>query len=144
VFVWLTPAPGGAPLTVRPQLKNAMEKQVTIDQPCCRFEPHAIGMREGQELVAKNSAPIAHNVHWTGFPIKNPGGNVIVPAGQEYVIRDLKADTHPVKLSCDIHGWMNAWVRVFDNPYFAVTDKDGKFEIKNAPAGNFRLVAWQD
>jgi hypothetical protein len=39
---------------------------------------------------------------------------------------------------------MGAWIRVFDHPYFAVTDADGKFEIKNAPAGKCRIVIWQE
>src|SRR5205807_9114715 len=111
---------------------------------CCMFIPHALGIRQGQEIVAKNSSTIAHNVNWSGHPLKNPGGNRIVPANQEIVIGGLRADKYPVKLACNIHGWMNAWVRVFDNPYFAVTDGDGQFEIKQAPAGTFRLVAWQE
>ncbi len=144
VFLWLAPEPGGTPLTIHPDLRDIKSKQVEIDQPCCQFVPHALTLRQGQELIAKNSAPIAHNVHWTGHPVKNPGGNVIVPAGQSYVIQDLKADRFPVKISCDIHSWMNAWVRVFDHPYFALTDADGNFEIKQAPAGNFRLISWQE
>ncbi len=38
---------------------------------------------------------------------------------------------------------MKSWVRIFDHPYFALTDEDGKFEIKNAPAGKYNLVMWQ-
>src|SRR5207245_44217 len=95
-------------------------------------------------LVAKNSAPIAHNVHWTGFPLKNPGGNRIVPAKQSLTISDLKADKYPVKINCDIHGWMNAWVRVFDHPYFALTDADGQCEITLAPTGKSRRVTWHE
>src|SRR5581483_7554242 len=72
VFVWLVPEKGGSPLPVNPALKDIKNKDVVIDQPTCKFEPHALGMRQGQELIAKNSAAIAHNVHWTGFPIKNP------------------------------------------------------------------------
>jgi hypothetical protein len=145
-FVWLAPEGKGAPLKnqIHPDLQQIKNKQVTIDQPHCQFEPHALGMREGQDLVAKNSAPIAHNVHWQGHPLKNPAGNVIVPAGGQHVIPDLVADRFPVKVNCDIHAWMGAWVRVFDHPYYAVTDKDGKFEIKLAPAGKFRLVTWHE
>jgi hypothetical protein len=143
-FIWLEPEKGSPPLKVHSSLQQIKDKQVFIDQPCCKFEPHALGMREGQELVAKNSAPIAHNVHWIGFPTKNPGGNVIVPAGQSHTIQGLKADRFPVQVKCDIHGWMKANVRVFDHPYFAVTDADGKFEIKNAPAGTYRLMTWHD
>ena len=41
-----------------------------------------------------------------------------------------------VPFKCDVHGWMNAYVGVLDHPYFAVTDKDGKFELKDAAAGH--------
>jgi hypothetical protein len=143
-FVWLIPEQKGAKIPIHPNLLAIKDKQVSIDQPCCQFVPHALGMREGQELVAKNSAPLNHNVHWTGHPLKNPGGNVIVPSKKSFTIEGLKADRFPVKINCDIHGWMSAWVRVFDHPYFAVTDKDGNFEIKLAPAGQFRLMMWQE
>jgi hypothetical protein len=143
-FVWLAPVKGGAPLPIHPNLMKIQQQDVVMDQPCCAFIPHALAMREGQVLVAKNSSPIAHNTHWTGHPLKNPGGNVIVPAKQEHKIADLKADRFPIKISCDIHPWMSAYVRVYNHPYFAVTDKDGKFEIKLAPAGSWQLVGWHE
>lgn len=144
VFVWLAPEPKGEALKIHPSLKEPKDKEAVMDQPCCQFVPHALALREGQTLITKNSAPVAHNTHWTGHPLKNPGGNVIVPAKGSYTITDLKADRFPVVVSCDIHGWMKAYVRVFDHPYYAVTDADGKFEIKNAPAGTYRLVVWHD
>jgi len=145
VFVWLAPEQAGQRLPVHPALAAIKQKTLSIDQPCCRFEPHALGLREGQDLDAKNSGKVAHNVHWLGHPLKNPGGNVIVPAGKSYLIAGLKADDKfPVKISCDIHGWMSAWVRVFDHPYFAMTDADGKFELRNAPVGTYRLKTWSD
>ncbi len=143
-FVWLLPAKDGdPPLPVHPGLKEIKKTEVEIDQPCCQFVPHAVGIRQGQEIVAKNSAPVQHNVHWIGG-LKNGDGNVIVPAGQSYTIKGLVANRLPVKLSCDIHGWMSGWIRIFDHAYFAVTDEDGKFEIKLAPAGKFRLMVWQE
>jgi hypothetical protein len=102
-------------------------------------------MREGQVLVAKNSSPIQHNVHWSGInQVKNPGGNSIVPAGGSLKIDNLKADKMPLNIKCDIHPWMNARVGVFDHPYFAVTDENGNFEIKLAPAGEYRLKVYHD
>jgi hypothetical protein len=141
-FVWLAPATSSEPLRVHPSLKEIPKKEVEIDQPCCKFIPHALGLRQGQELLAKNSAPVAHNINWTG--LKNPGGNQLLPAGKSFTITNLVADRFPVKLACNIHPWMSAWIRVFDHPYFAVTDENGKFEIKLAPAGNYRLVSWQE
>ena len=46
-----------------------------------------------------------------------------------------------MKFQCDAHPWMFAWVSLFDNPYFAVSDKDGKFVIKNVPPGKYTVVA---
>ncbi len=144
VFVWLLPIVPTKPLSIHPDLAKIKKKEVVVDQPCCMFVPHALWLRQGQTLVAKNSSAIAHNFHWTGYPLKNPGGNSIIPAGGELKITDLVADRLPVKLSCDIHSWMTGWVRILDNPYFALTDQDGKFEIKNAPAGPCRIALWQE
>src|SRR5438105_257955 len=62
-FVWLAneDVTSKQPLPVHPSLKALKSDKVIMDQPLCAFAPHAIGMREGQVLVAKNSAPIAHN-----------------------------------------------------------------------------------
>jgi len=145
VFVWLQdPNNPKAKLPIHPDLKAVKDKEVVIDQPCCKFEPRALALREGQVLVAKNSAPIAHNIKWTGEPDVNDGNNKIVPAGGKIEIDDLKASLKPVKVECNIHPWMGGWVRVFNHPYFAVTDADGKFEIKNAPAGKYNIVMWQE
>jgi hypothetical protein len=149
VYVWLQPVPDEANPTakkempINPALKAVPDKPVVLDQPCCKFEPHALALREGQTLIAKNSAPIAHNVNWTGG-IANPGNNVIVPPSGQVEIKDLKAARFPVAVSCNIHPWMKGWVRIFDHPYFAVTDADGNFEIKNAPAGAYNLVVWHE
>jgi plastocyanin len=143
VFVWLQDANNPkAKLPIHSSLKEVKEKEVVIDQPCCKFEPHALALRAGQVLIGKNSAPVSHNMHWLGGD-DNPGDNKVIPAGAKIEI-ELNASTKPVQITCDIHRWMKAWVRVFDHPYFAVTDADGKFEIKNAPAGKFRLMAWQE
>ena len=50
----------------------------------------------------------------------------------------------PVGFECGMHPWMKGQVRVFEHPYFAVTDDDGKFEIKDVPAGTWRIVTWHE
>jgi hypothetical protein len=143
VFVWITTDAGTKP-PINPAQAQIKDKEVSIDQPVCAFVPHAQGMREGQTLVVHNSAPVAHNVNWAGGVAKNPGGNVIVPPGKEHKVTNLKADRLPVSVSCNIHGWMKGYIRVFDHPYFAVTDADGNFEIKTPPAGKFKIWYWSD
>jgi hypothetical protein len=143
VFVWITTADGGKP-PINPAMAKPAKPAEDLDQPTCAFEPHAVALREGQKLIAKNTAPVAHNVNWQGSPAKNPGGNKIIPPGKQEVISNLKADKRPVAVSCNIHPWMKAWVRVFDHPYYAVTDKDGNFDIKGAPAGKYKIWYWSD
>lgn len=147
VFVWLAPDPasGVKELPIHPALKEITVKEVTIDQPCCRFEPHALGMRQGQVLAARNSSTITHNFKYGGHPLRNPGGNPAITAKDQAKIENLKADEKiPVICECSIHGWMKAYIRVFNHPYFAVTDANGNFEIKDAPAGNWRLKIWHE
>ena len=130
-------------IPIHPKLKAIKNKVVEIDQPCCQFEPHLLALREGQTLLVKNSMTISHNVNYSGGP-KGPSFNQILPAGGSFKVPDLKARYMPSLVKCNIHGWMSGFVAVLKNPYFAVTDKDGLFEIKDAPAGDFRLVIWQE
>ena len=144
VVVWLVDADDyKKPLPINPALKEPKEKTVVLDQPCCQFEPHIICLREGQILTAKNSGTIPHNTK-IDSPGDNPSLNPLIPAGQSVDIDGWKASTAPSTVGCSIHGWMTGYIRVFNSPYFAVTDADGAFKIDKAPAGKYRVVAWQE
>ena len=113
-----------------------------IDQQNCRYHPHVFGMRVGQPLEILNSDPTLHNIHAL------PKGNSEFNTGQP--IQGMKT-THTfdkkevmVPFKCDVHGWMNAYVGVLDHPYYAVTDKDGKFELKTLPPGTYTIEAWHE
>jgi hypothetical protein len=139
-FVWLADADRTKALPIHPDLKEIKVKELVIDQPACHFIPHAIAVRQGQTLLVKNSAPFAHSFNYTGVVRQNQG-NINIPAGGEEKIH-LLAQRLPIPVACSVHAWMKAWIGVYDHPYFAVTDENGAFEIKNAPAGNFRLMIW--
>lgn len=142
VVVWLQPEKGAAPLKVHPSLVSPKEDKIFMDQPCCKFEPRVVALHEKQTLVVKNSAPVVHNVKYAS--VQNPSDNVIVPAGGAHQLPPLKAGRFPIAIECNIHPWMRAWVRVYSHPYFVITNADGQFEIKNAPAGKYRLVSWHE
>jgi hypothetical protein len=142
--VWLLDASSPTKeLPVHPSLKAVKPAKVVIDQPCCMFEPHVVALREGQELEVKNSANISHNVNVLGGAL-GPNINPILPPNKSVEMKDIKARPSVINISCSIHPWMKGYVWVFKSPYFAVTDADGKFEIKNAPARKYRLVIWQE
>lgn len=117
-------------------------KPVTLEQKGCHYEPHVLALRVNQPLKIVNRDPTMHNVHWK--PEYNPETNF----GQVGVAQtDTKKFTKPevgIRIRCDVHGWMNAYVSVFDHPYFAVTDNSGSFSIKDIPPGQYTVATWHE
>ncbi|MCI0743283.1 MAG: hypothetical protein L0Y72_30010, partial [Gemmataceae bacterium] len=161
VVVWLAPEPSAADLAalqggrkkefpsfdgadIHPTLAKPAKPSVEIDSPFCRFIPHVVVARAGQNMIIKNSTIVPHNVKWMSR--NNDQIDTLIPSGGQDVVKDLKPERFPIEIADSIHPWMRAWVRVFDHPYFAVTDEDGNFEIKNAPVlkGQLRLFIWQE
>jgi hypothetical protein len=143
VIVWLVDEKGEPP-PVHPDLKEPKNKTVSLDQPMCMFIPRALAIQQGQVLLVKNSAPVNHNIQWLGDQDFNKGGNVTLPPNKSHAIKNLLPQKLPLIVRCNIHPWMQARLAVFAHPYFAVTDDEGNFEIKMAPAGKYRVVAWQE
>ncbi len=129
-------------------LKNAKYSGKTpadpavLDQIGCLYFPHVMGMMNGQELLIKNSDPTLHNVH--GLPKENREFNFAMPSVVKEKKLTLEKSEDVFKIKCDVHPWMNAYVQVFDHPYFAVTNADGSFKIENIPPGNYEVIAWQE
>jgi len=65
---------------------------------------------------------------------------VQMPGGADLTYTFAKPEPF-LKFQCDVHPWMFAWVTVLDSPYFCVSDKDGKFVIKNVPPGKYTVEA---
>ena len=143
VMVWLRPDDKDRTKTfpldqIHPDLAKPKSKEHVIDQPKCQFEPRITLARAGDTLLIKNSAAIPHNVNYSSDV---ESFNQTLPAGTEKKLqKPLEAQKTPVGVACNIHPWMEGKVRVFDHPYYALTDKDGNFEIKDAPVGKWRVV----
>lgn len=112
---------------------------VVLDQKKCIYFPQILAVQTGQKLVVKNSDPCVHNVHT--MPKENEMKNLPqMPGGADLEFSFEKPEPF-LKFQCDVHPWMFAWVTVVDHPYFAVSNADGKFTIKNVPAGKYTLEA---
>src|SRR5205085_11453199 len=112
-----------------------------LDQVGCRYSPHVLGATVGQQIVFRSSDSTPHNVHLMG-----PDGDLhnfaLAAAGQERGLALGKPQL--VRVKCDVHPWMTAYIGVFENPFFAVTGDDGSFEIKGVPAGSYKLSIWHE
>jgi len=149
VVVWLRPDDPVDPKAafakneIHPADAKRKAADVVIDQPCCMFVDRVTCARVGDTIVVKNSAAIVHNFFWSST--NNGSFNANVAAnGQWRMPNALVAESPPIQYKCTIHGWMTGYVRIFDHPYYTVTDADGKFEIKNAPAGKYRIIYWHE
>jgi hypothetical protein len=128
---------------------DASTPPAVMDQKGCLYTPQILAIQTGQSLIVKNSDPASipmHNVHINPTAQANMEAystKISQPqmAGGADLTYNFPAAENFMKFQCDVHNWMFAWVTVVDNPYFALTDKDGKFTIKNVPAGKYKIVA---
>ena len=115
-------------------------KNPTIDQKGCVFIPHLAMIPPGSTIDLLNSDSVMHNLH--SWSIKNTAFNEGVAGGGKLQKKFEFPET--VKMTCDVHKWMTAWLVVQDNPYCAITDENGKFKIEGVPAGTYTVQVWQE
>ncbi|MFQ5650570.1 MAG: carboxypeptidase regulatory-like domain-containing protein [bacterium] len=116
-----------------------------LNQEGCRFIPEFFAVPNGESLRIVNSDPTLHNIHTyemigrarrTMFNVGQP------EKGFEFTkpIRTRRGNT--VKVECDAHNFMHAWIFVPQNPYYALVDKKGEYRIGDIPAGTYTVKAW--
>jgi hypothetical protein len=122
---------------------KAVEKEAIheLDNRQCRFVPHIQAASIGQFLLIKNSDPILHTAH-AYFPNGQPHFNVGLYPGK--VSRKPLVSPGVVKIVCEVHPWMSAYIVVTEHPYHAVTDIYGEYEIRDVPPGAYRLKVWHE
>jgi len=117
-------------------------KPLVIDQEGCKYIPHVVGARVGQEVQFKNSDRTMHNVH--SLSKSSPAFNRGMPAGSPNAKYKFTKAEVMAKLKCDAHPWMSCYVGVLDHPFFAVTGDNGKFTIDGLDDGEYEVETWQE
>jgi plastocyanin len=111
-----------------------------LDNVSCLFEPYVLGVQTRQLVEFRNSDPVLHNVHVTAR--KNPEINLALPR-QDYSLRKTFAAPEVfLRVQCDVHPWMFAYIGVLPHPFFAVTDAEGIYRLPpHLPSGTYTVVA---
>ncbi|MFZ0962063.1 MAG: plastocyanin/azurin family copper-binding protein [Terriglobia bacterium] len=119
-------------------------KPVVEDQKHMTFVPHVLVVQKGTTVQFLNSDPVGHNVYWPSIDRnKKLAHNMGTwPQGQEksFTFNDLGV----APLLCNVHPEMSGYVVIVPTPYFAVTDRDGNFDIKDVPDGSYTLKTWSE
>ena len=113
-----------------------------VDQNACMYRPRVQGIVVGQPLQIKNSDQTLHNIH--GYKGASTLFNKAEIPGLPPMTQQLTDADQIVKLKCDVHPWMTAFVLVSSHPFFAVTGEDGSFKITGVPAGSYTVEAWHE
>jgi plastocyanin len=123
---------------------DAPKDHVTVDQSKMTFVPHVVVVQQGTTVEFLNSDSVGHNVYWPSISgNKKLSHNLGTwPKGEKKPFQFN--DVGVASLLCNVHPEMSGYVVVVPTPYFAVTDKDGNFEIKNIPAGKYTLKTWSE
>ena len=142
---------GIANIVIWVSTKNAAEKswteeqrqtKVVLETKNCRFQPHTLAMHAGQTLSIRNSDRAGHNTN-VSFMANGSFCPIISPSDVSNIVVE-QSEAVPVRVTCNIHPWMNGYLVVRPNSLFAVSGTDGKFEMKDVPARELEFQVWQE
>jgi plastocyanin len=115
---------------------------VTLDQNGCQYKPHVMGIMVGQTYKILNSDGVLHNIHT--LPKINKSFNKGMPPTLKETTTTFEKPEEVFNIKCDVHPWMQAYIAVFNHPFFSVTGTDGKFTISGLDPGTYTITAWQE
>ena len=115
---------------------------VALEQSGCKYHPHVLGVMAGQTVQIKNSDQTTHNIHPT--PKDNREWNESQPPSSPAIEKNFAREEIMLPVKCNQHPWMKMYINVVKTPFYAVTDKDGKYEIKGLPPGDYTIAFVQE
>lgn len=117
---------------------------IVLTNEHCMFAPRVQGVSVGEQIKIASNDPILHNTHPQNNDTSATIYNIALPFKGFSVTKPLPAIPQLIRVKCDAHEWMRAWIWEFDHPYYATTGKDGRFTITDVPPGTYTLVAWHE
>lgn len=132
VFVWVEPVEG----EMTKLTSELPQDSVTVDQEGCEFFPDSAIVSTGGKVTVTNSDAGSHNFSYSG---DFWSGNINQEKGQEDSITDVPDSPQFVTYECNIHPWMGGLLRVAEHHAYALSSKDGSFNIGHVAPGEYTV-----
>jgi hypothetical protein len=124
--------------------KGAPAEPLALVNAKCMFSPRAQGAMVSEQVKISSEDTVLHNTHPQNAETNATIFNVALPFKGFSVTKPLPGMPMMIKVKCDAHEWMHAWIMELDHPYFATTGADGHFTIKDVPPGTYTLAVWHE
>jgi hypothetical protein len=124
--------------------KAAPTEPLALVNTKCMFSPRAQGAMVSEQVKISSEDTVLHNTHPQNAETNATIFNVALPFKGFSVTKPLPSMPTMIKVKCDAHEWMHAWIMELDHPYYATTGADGHFTIKDVPAGTYTLAVWHE
>jgi hypothetical protein len=126
------------------QGKAAPSEPLALVNANCMFSPRAQGAMVSGRVKMSSEDMVLHNTHAQNSDTDATIINVALPFKGFAVTKPLPARPSLIKVKCDAHEWMHAWIMELEHPYYATTDADGHFSISDVPPGTYTLAVWHE
>jgi hypothetical protein len=124
--------------------KGAPTEPLALVNTKCMFAPRAQGAMVSEQVKISSEDTVLHNTHPQNAETNATIFNVALPFKGFSVTKPLPSMPMMIKVKCDAHEWMHAWIMELEHPYYATTGSDGHFTIKDVPPGTYTLAVWHE
>ena len=130
---------------IRTGKRLPMERLFEVLHDDCRIVPRVQAVVTGGTMNVRSADPVAHRTRFVHLHTDEPLAVVRQTDGGSVVpVEAIVSRAGLVQVRCDVHPWTTGWIAVFDHPYFAETDRAGRFALAEVPPGRYRLVVWHE